>query len=220
MHYRVRLFKGIFSPSYRSQQLEEAEFLTGYRLRLLLIITASALLYMLAAYFGMGLEQLSNKITRFTGADFEARKLLFVAGKGIFGIVYASAILFFPALIFWIAFDAPYRKLVVIQMFVLLVLLIEKALFAVLALRLGLDSVSSPFTLGVAMQYLTNNEFWIILFSSISLFHIWTLYLQTCYIKKLTEKSSRIVYLIVIAVYIFVLLISTLFSYIRFDKLL
>src|SRR5690606_2388405 len=125
-----------------------------------------------------------------------------------------------PALFFWSVTEISYTKLLVIQLYALIVLLIEKSLSMIIALMLGLDSVSSPFSFGVIAQYLTTNELLITLFGTISIFHFWMIYLQYTYLHRLSEKSPKFLLLIVIGLNVFLLIISAVLSYIKIEKLL
>lgn len=220
MYHQFRLFRGIFFPSYISHQLRQAETLPGLWIRVCLLILSSCILHFTGAFYGLGNELFSNELIHLPSSDFESRKLLFILGETIWGLFFALFILFFSALFFWSVTDIAYQKLLSVQMYVLLVLLIEKGLYIILALSIGIDRFSSPFSFGVIIQYFTSNPLLIILFGSISIFHFWIIYLQYTYLNKLTERSPKFLLLIIVGLNAFLLIISTLLYYIRIEKLI
>lgn len=220
MYYRFRLLKGIFSPSYSSHQLKQAEVIPGFWPRLLLLVLLSGLIYFLGSYFGIGNEILSKELTSLPSSEFEARKLLFILGETSWGILFCLLYLSFPALFFWTVTEIDYKKLVTIQMFAYTVLLIEKVLVTLLALTLGINEFSSPFSLGVLTQYLTDNHFFIIFFGTISLFHLWIIYFQYIYLTRLSDKRGWVLLLLILGLHAFLLIVSTLLDYIEIERLI
>ncbi|KAB2336774.1 hypothetical protein F7731_10505 [Cytobacillus depressus] len=220
MFYKLRLVKGIVYPSYLNYQLSQAEKIQGLWKRIILLICSSGFLALLTAFFGIGNEILSKDLLTLPSSDFESIKLLFAFGKTLWGLLFAVFMLFLPALFFWTVTEIPYTKLLSTQTFILFILLIGKAVHLLFALLLGIDLFSSPLSLGVIIQYVTNNELLITLFGSISVFHIWAIYLQYTYIKKMTEKEPRVIFSLVMVAYLFLLIISTLLHYTNIEGLL
>ncbi|MBT2687182.1 hypothetical protein J7I93_03185 [Bacillus sp. ISL-47] len=220
MYYRFRLLKGIFFPSYSSHQLKQAEAIPRFWPRLFLLVLTSGFIYFLGSYFGLGNEILSKELTSLPSSEFEAKKLLFILGETGWGIIFCLFYLFFPALFFWTVTEIDYKKLVTIQMLAYTVLLIEKMLVSLLALTIGLDQFSSPFSFGVLTQYLTDKNFLIIFFGTISLFHFWIIYLQYIYLTRLSEKRGWVLFLLILGLHAFLLIVSTLLDYIEIERLI
>jgi hypothetical protein len=146
--------------------------------------------------------------------------------KGLFGIgqvlqamIGTAIILFFPALIFWIFTDIEFKKIVVIQLFVGCISIMEKIILTPFNVIFGLSKASSPFSLGVMAQYITNHEFLIQLFSTISIFSLGALALQFYYLRITTEKSRNLLLLLIISTNLFMWVFTALFSYIKFEVL-
>lgn len=220
MFYQLRLIKGIFSPSYVSHQLRQAETIPRLWLKICLLIFSSGILFFIGAFFGLDNELFSKEIVSHSSSDFEAIKLLFALGKTLWGFVFAVLVLLVPAVFFWSVTDVSFVKLLSIQAFVLLILLIEKASKILLTLFFGIDKFSSPFSLGVITQYLTDRNLFIILFGSISIFLFWYMHVQYTYLKRLSEKNPRLLFLFVIGFNFFILIVSTLLYYMKIEKLI
>ncbi|WP_045522453.1 hypothetical protein [Neobacillus niacini] len=214
MFFRVQLLRGLFQPDICSHQMKEAEHIKGIWKRLALLLFTSLLIFSISAFFGIGNEALSKTIYELSPIEFETIKVLFGVGQVIQGVFISILLLYLQALYFWVFTAVVYKKLVIMQLFILTIYLIEQALSIPFHL-LGIDQVSLPFSFGVIAQYLTENELIINFFSTITLFKIWSVILQAHYIKVLSEKSTQICLLIVIPINLFIWIIMALFPYIK-----
>ena len=79
MNYNVRLLRGIFRPNIYLYQLQQAEVISGFWLRLVMLIGGSVLISALGGYYGLGSEGFSHELTTLDKSEFAARKLFFVA---------------------------------------------------------------------------------------------------------------------------------------------
>ncbi|OMF61528.1 hypothetical protein BK139_06720 [Paenibacillus sp. FSL R5-0490] len=220
MFYHVQLIKGILSPNTYLYQLTKAEKITGLYIRFLLLMAAGAILYLAAAYTGYGMDIISNEISNVSQQELETKKLFLGIGKVVWGIVFSLLIFFVPAIFYWTIMDTEFAKLLVMQLFVLAVLLIEKALTLVLQISFGLERVSSPFSLGVMVQYLTDNRLLIQLAGTITLFQIWVIFFQYMNLKAFSPRSPKWILLIVIIVNLVGWIMTSTIYYLEFEKLI
>ncbi|WP_226642913.1 hypothetical protein [Mesobacillus subterraneus] len=220
MNNRVEVLRGLFNYPYYTYKLKDTEHVPGVGKNATLLIILSGLVFGLSAYFGIGSEYLSKKLTSISREEYEMHKLLFMAGQTILGLVFGAIMIFLPALFFWTLSDLELRKLLTIQFFVLPIFLFEKLIWIPLALSLGLTQVSSPFALGTIAQYLTGNDFIIYFFATISMFKVWAILIEYKYLKMLTEKKPKVVMLMVVGINLIIWLFSSLISFIQFDKIL
>ncbi|UQD53440.1 hypothetical protein C0971_16495 [Bacillus methanolicus] len=220
MIYRMRLFKGILKPKTYLYQLEKAEVIKGLWVRLLLLIFASGLVFFIGGYFGIGSEFLSKYITEFSRNEFETYKLLVIIGQCLWGIFYAAVVLFLPALIYWALFEAEFRKLLVMQAFVLFFLIAEKVILTPFQITLGIGAESSPLSLGVITQYITDHQ-WLIHFSgTISIFSVIGIVIQYKVLKAITDKNPKLLLAIVILLNLIGWCLAAALSYLGLQKLM
>lgn len=220
MLFQVRLFRGLFSPYVTAHQLHKAEEIRGIWTRTTIILVISLILAGISAFFGIGNEAVSKQIYDVSSAEFEMMKALFAAGQMIQSLLITTALIFFPALVFWVFTDIEYSKLVVIGLLTAAITLIEKIILIPFQLFFGIEEVSSPFGLGVVTQYITEFEFLNYLLGTVSIFSIWIMVLQYRYLKWTTEKKKGLILLIVLATNLFIWIFSSLFSYIKFEIML
>lgn len=219
MFFHVQLWRGLRTPYISSHQLNKAEKYTGIWKKTALLLVVAFLLATISAYFGIGSEQLSKLIYEASTTQFSTIKALFAVGQVVQSIIVTAAIIFLPALIFWIFTDVEYRKLVVMQLFIASIFLIEKMIALPMELYWGLDHASSPFSLGVIAQYLTNYELVSNFFGEISLFTLWAVILQFKYLRVITEKSVKHILILILSINLFMWIFAALFTYIKFEVL-
>ncbi|PFA66909.1 hypothetical protein CN378_12425 [Bacillus sp. AFS015802] len=221
MHKEVKLIRGLRQPSYFFYQLKETEVLRGYKQKIFLVFLLSALVFGLISSFGIGMDPLSKELTELSPINFEMEKFLFLLGRIISGIVYAALILFVPALIFWtISDEGEYRKLVITQSLVLIVLLIERLTYIPLSLFLSLDWFSSPLSLGVIAQYITGTSWVIYFLGTISLFKIWVFYIQYKGVKRLTGQKNWLIWLVILLTNVLFWGVTAFLAFLDFSTLL
>lgn len=212
--------RGLWEPAIHSYQLKSAESLHGLWKRVIPLILASGLIFGMSAFFGIGSEYLSKKMTDLASEEYEMHKALFVIGQVLWGLVYATLILFIPAVLFWTLTDLEMDKLIAIQALVLVILLIEHLILIPLNLVVGLAEISSPFSLGVIGQYITANEIILYFLAAITLFKIWTIFIQYKYLKVLSDRGPKLILAVVVGMNIGFWLLSALLSFIQFEKLI
>ncbi|WP_197063102.1 hypothetical protein [Pontibacillus marinus] len=161
------------------------------------------LLFGFLAWKGLGMDPISVIATELSFAEYESLKLFFLLGRIIFGIILALAILFFTPLVFWIFTDIPYRKLVTVQLNVLLVMFIERLTWVFFIHYIGLDWYVSPLSFGIITSYITQIDWWIYFFGALSIFQIWIMWFQWKSITDFSEMAKWKAWILVILLHIF-----------------
>lgn len=220
MIYRLRLWKSILYPKRSFFQLQKAESIYGLRPRIFSLFLISALLFFLTGISGIGSHVFSSEVLSNSGAAFEWLKGYFSGGRFILGLFYAALIIFFQALWFWTLTDVPYSKLVVLQAFVFPVLLFEQAINILLAVQFDLPWFSSPFSLGPAAHYVTDNRYFIYFLGCISLFKFWVIAIQLYGLRLLSSRRPSASFFIVLGVHLIFWLGASFLAFLDFKKIL
>jgi hypothetical protein len=221
MHSEVKLFKGLKNPSFFFYRLNEMEVLNGYRKNIFILFLLSALTFGFISFFGIGMDPLSRELTTLTPVAYELEKFMFLLGRIIAGLLYAAIILFVPAVIFWtISDEGEYRKLVIVQGLILLILLLERLTYIPLAIFFSLDWFSSPLSFGVIAQYITTKPWVIYFLGSFSLFKIWIFYIQYKGLKRLTQQKNWLIWTVILLTNLFFWAITAFLAYIDFSTLI
>jgi hypothetical protein len=203
MMYKSNPLKEILHPKIAFAQLREAERVKNVVSIALLLLLINVILSLLRAYFGIGAEELTKHLNRYTGEQFAFLQLLFAFGHTLGGLCVPLLFLFISSITFYLLFDVDFVKLLTIQLPILLIFLLENMVLFPFQLFFGVNDLFFPFSLGVWGPYITKHAFIWALLRTVSLFSIWAVSIQIIALRSLTEKPVQRVALIVIAVYLF-----------------
>ena len=220
MVYYVHLLKGLLAPQILFFQLGKAEEIRGIWKRAAILVFLSVLLFSLSSFLGLGMDFLSKEIVEISKQELEAKKSLVWMGQMIWGLSYALLVIFGVSLVLWALLDMQYKKIVVIQLFVLCIYLLEKIILLPIRVSFGIGPESSPLSLGVIAQYVTANTIVFYTISHLSIFKIWAIFFQYKGLKGLSDKNPKIVLLLIVVVNLFIWLTSALLSYLKFERLI
>ncbi|WP_110926382.1 hypothetical protein [Bacillus massiliglaciei] len=221
MTYQVRLLKGILEPKSSGFQLVRAEEVTRFGWKLAATLLISMLVFALYGYFGVGSESFSKELANLTDREYQMGRLLVLAGNLAAGAVYPVLFLFLGSLVFWIAFDVSYIKCVIVQMFLFLLLMFEKAVTLPFLVLLDLNADANPFSLGIISQYVMKNEFFIHFFSEWTIFQFIVILLQYFYLKQLAVQTNKwFILFIVVSFYLLSWVVKAFLAYLEISILL
>ncbi|MBS4218947.1 hypothetical protein KHA96_11535 [Bacillus sp. FJAT-49711] len=220
MIYQTSIYKGLFFANRSLFQLHKAEAIYGLKIRLFWLFFSSAVIFCISGYYGIGSHVLSPELARSTNLQYETVKSYFIIGRFFLGLLYATAVIFIPAAVFWVFSDTFYKKFVVVQVFILPILLLEQISYIILAVFFNLPWFSSPLSLGVIAQYIAKSDFLIYLCASISLFKIWVAVVQYRGVRTLTELSRMKSALLVICIHLLFWSLTTVLALINFNTYL
>jgi hypothetical protein len=212
MVYKSNPLKEIFHPKVAFAQLREAEQVKNVTIVILLLLFSNVVLSLLRAYFGIGMEELTKHLGRYTGEQFAFLQLLFAFGHALGGLCVPLLFLFISSIIFYLLFDIGFVKLLTIQLPILFIFLLEDMVLFPFQLFFGVKNLFSPFSLGVWGPYITKYAFIWALLRTVSLFSIWAISIQIIALRSLTEKPVQRIAMIVIAVYLFLALLSATYT--------
>lgn len=220
MIYHVRLLKGLRQPYLNAQVLAKAEGITGFWKKIILLALSTIILSAVTAYFGIGNEILSRNIDNLTSTEFEAAKIMFALGQILWSLFAALIVVTVPSLFFWTLSNSEWKKFIVVQLYVLSIFLLEKAITAIFTVTMGLAEISNPFSFGVIGQTFTQHPIMLHFLAEITLFKIWAMVLQYKYVKSLSDKSALMTLLIVLGLNFILLLAVVFFNAMQLEKLL
>ncbi|WP_347550837.1 hypothetical protein ABFG93_04005 [Pseudalkalibacillus hwajinpoensis] len=208
MSHSMRLVLGSFKPFSHFRPLRTAYKLKGTWWRLVLLG--------LLAFMVMGLTSFMN--IKYAGEMPEYaslasnERLLFVLSEvitdGVIGVLAFVVIILFAALLFWPFFqEVGFKRLAYIHSYVVFILLLGMLLQLPFIAVLHETALVSPYSLGVYVDLITNNVFWLYFSYSLSLFLAWGTLVQYAAIKQITTLSrgytvfwSIVLNLIIVAV--------------------
>lgn len=152
-----------------------------------LLLALTLLTYIWMAWLGLGTDAISSNMADFNRVEYEFRKAWFLIGRSGYAALFYLFTLFVSSFIFWLFNDVAYKKIIILQMNVLLILLLERITWIPLMVYAGMDWFVSPFSFGVIASYITNLSYIVYFFGAISLFQLLIIWYQ---IKWLSTMSS------------------------------
>jgi hypothetical protein len=215
MTFRVQLLRGLFHPQTNRYRIKKAEEVTNLGAKLALLYIFSIFIFVVGGFFGIGSESMSKEISGLDPGKFEMGKVLLLFGKLAAGILFPSIFIFLSALFFWIFTDISYMRIVIVQLFIFVLHLFEKAVSVPLFLLLDINHDGNPFSFGVIAQYLTQNEYIIHLLSEVTIFQLIIIVLQYYYLSYLSEGNKNVAFFGICLFYLIIWLISALLAYIK-----
>lgn len=191
MTYTVNLFKLFFSREDHLFKLNEAERLKNVWNLLFILLVLTVATYIWTAWLGLGTDAISANMAGLNRLEYESRKAWFLLGRIGFAILLFLFTLFVSSFFYWLFNDVSYKKLMIIQMNVLLIMLVERLTWIPLMVYAGIDWYVSPLSLGVITSYLTDQGWIIYFFGAISLFQIFIIRYQVKCISWLSTTNKK-----------------------------
>ncbi|WP_079710160.1 hypothetical protein [Paraliobacillus ryukyuensis] len=183
-------------------QLKQAETVKGMWKRNVILILATMIIYAGMAYLGLGTNLISEHLTETSTSELEVQKLWFLLGRSLYGCLFAILVLFTPSLFYFLLTDTIYRKLVVMQQVVLIVILLERVIWIIQSLLFGLDWYVSLMSFGIIASYIFEKNWLIYFFGAISIFQLWLIWFQTKYLIRTTNIKKHVVWMLVLTLHL------------------
>ncbi|SIS56951.1 hypothetical protein [Salimicrobium flavidum] len=187
MIYSVNLWKLFWKRDEELWKLSQAEKIRNVWNMLFFLVLASILTFVWTAWIGLGTDPVSANMIELNRLEYEWRKAWFGLGRIGYALLFSGFILFFSTLIFWLFNTASYKRIMVMQMNVLLVMLLERITWIPLLTYAGLDWFVSPLSFGVVTSYFTDITWVIYFFGAISLFQLFIIWYQISSLKKISS---------------------------------
>ncbi|MFC7063665.1 hypothetical protein [Halobacillus seohaensis] len=190
MTYSINLLRLFFRRQDQLLVLHKSERIQKFWRAFFILLLLSFITYGWTSWIGLGTDPLSTSINELSRIDYEFQKAWFLIGRlGIALLLFLGIVLFTP-FIFWLLFDLSYKKMVIVQMSVWLLMLVERLTWIPLMVYFGLDWYVSPLSLGVIASYATQLEWIVYFFGAISLFQIFIIWFQIRSILYLSNSRN------------------------------
>ncbi|GIO28737.1 hypothetical protein J43TS3_33480 [Ornithinibacillus bavariensis] len=213
MTYTIQLFKLLFAVDDHIFRIGKAEVVKIPWRTIFILSLFGIIVYAVMGAFGIGTSPISSSVSLVNPAEFELRKLWFVFGRVLYAVSFVLFILFIPPLIFYTVTKIPFKKLLVMQVVVLFVLLLERIVWIPIHILIGLDWFVSPFSFGIIASYVTDQNFIIYFFGSITLFQIWIMVFQVKLLTRLSGIHKGWIYSLVILFHIAIWTVTAVLAF-------
>lgn len=166
------------------------------------------LLFVVQELWGMNTQHITSVYALGGKDSFAIARLVSLAGIIIWAVLYLSFHFFGIAFLLNKITGIELSKLAVLQLYVVGILLLEKALLFFIFMMLGMTTPVSLFSFGPLAATVFDHPFLVFFFNQLSIFTALIIALQVRFIRAFMDKNPIIILIIVIAIHIVMALIT------------
>ena len=207
MFFEFKFWKHLFHQGELIDSLNDAT-MRGFRSRVWVVALLTALLFALRDVWGMHTEDLTYLFVKGFDDTYIIARLVSVIGAILWAVLYFAFFFFGISYLLHKLFTIDLSKLAVIQLFVVSILLMEKAFNFFLYAIAGYTTDYSILSFGPMAAVFLDQPFFIALFDHFSVPVALIIAIQYQFVKSFTEMSARNVFLILIGIQIVLAIIS------------
>lgn len=192
----------------------------GFKKRIVFVFLLSIALFATRNWWGMGTESITPLLTTMSTADFAVARYTLLLGMILWAIIYVAFHFFGIAYILSAFTKIPFKMILPMQLLIVVLLLIEKALvFLVFAMKGEVANVSF-LSLGPLASTFLENTFLIFFLNQLSLVTALIVFIQHRYLRAFTNDMDKksFLFLLISVQFIMALLIATV-GFIPFESL-
>lgn len=189
-----------------------------FKTRVWMVGLLGLLLFAVREFWGMNTENLTS-IFAVAGSDaFTLARILSLVGLLIWAFIYIAFHFFGIAFLLNKLTHIELSKLAVLQLYVLSILLIEKALMFIIFVLLGFTTPVSLFSFGPLAGTFLEQPFFIFFFNQLTIFTALIIALQVRFIRAFSDYKSSHIFLLVLAMHVLMALITAAVGFIPFEE--
>lgn len=216
MFFEFRFWKYLFNRNELIDSLK-TNTMRSFEKRVWFIALLGVLLFALQDIWGMNTEALTSIFANGYEDTYSVARIVSLIGVLICAILYMAFHFFGIAFLLHKITSIDLSKVAVLQLFVVALLLIEKALNFFIYTIVGYTTEFSILSFGPLAATFLDNEFFIHFFNYLTLITGLIIAIQFHFLRSFTEMSSRKLLIILIVIQIVLALVSAGFHIIPFE---
>jgi len=207
MFFEFRFWKYLFNRNELIDSLKTTT-MRGFEKRVWFIALLGVLLFALQDIWGMDTEVLTSIFANGYEDTYSVARIVSLLGVIIWAILYMAFHFFGIAFLLHKISNIELSKVAVLQLFVVALLLIEKALNFFIYAIVGYTTEFSILSFGPLAATFLDNEFFIHFFNQLTLITGLIIAIQFHFLRSYTEMSTRKLLIILIVIQIVLALVS------------
>lgn len=209
MFVEFKFWKHLLNQNNLIASMEEHTTMRNFEKRVWLVALFGVILYALQDIWGMNTEGLTTIFVAGDEATYSIARIMSVIGAIIVSIIFMAFHFFGMSYILHKITKIELSKAAVMQLFVVALLLMEKALLFGVFSVLGYTTAFSFLSFGPLAATFLHNEFFIFFFDQLTIITGLIIAVQFKFLRAFTTMSSRTILLVLIAIpIIFALIIA------------
>ncbi|MER2088863.1 MAG: hypothetical protein ABS920_03930 [Sporosarcina sp.] len=190
MFFDYKFWQFLTNPSKLADQLQTSS-MHGFKKRILCVFLVGVLLFALRDIWGMNTESVTSLLSTMTTTDYTIARYVSLVGAIVWSFIYMAFHFFGFAYIVSRLTTIPFKKLFPLQLLVIGILLIEKAVvFIVFAMKGAATSVSF-LSLGPLAATFLDNWYMILFLNQLTVTTAFIIALQYQFIRTYTGNIER-----------------------------
>lgn len=190
MFYHYKFWHSLKNPTYFTNVVEEGE-VTGYKKRALTVFILFIALFAAREYWGMGTENLTTLFASDLQNEYFVARILSMLGAILWATIYFCFHYYGVTYLLHLLMDIPYTWIKRVQLYVVVFLLIEKAIHFAVFYAVGYTTMFSFFSLAPAALQLIETDFVLFTVNQLTVTTVLIIIVQYLFLSKWEEEASR-----------------------------
>lgn len=190
MFYQYKFWHSLTHPMTFTQAIEEGE-IRGYKKRSFAVFILFIMLFAIREFWGMGTESLTTLFAMDVQDDYYTARLLSMVGAIAWGIIYYCFHYYGVTYFLHLLTEIPYTWIQKVQLYVMVFLLIEKALLFGVFYGVGYTTTFSFLSLAPLAQQVMDTDFVLFAINQITVTTVLTVIVQYKFLSKWEEETSH-----------------------------
>ncbi len=190
MFYHYKFWHSLTHPVTFTQAVEGGE-IRGYKKRSLTVFMLFILLFAVREFWGMGTDSLTTLFAMNNQDEYYTARLLSMVGAVAWGILYYCFQYYGVTYMLYLLTDIPYKWIQKVQLYVMVFLLIEKAILFAVFYGVGYSTTFSFFSLAPIAQQFMDTDVVLFAINQLTVVTVLTIIVQFTFLSKWEEASDR-----------------------------
>ena len=190
MLYQYKFWHSLTHPSYFVEMLENSE-MKGYRKRWLLVFLLTVFLFVIRDYWGMGTQSLTELFATNENDTFGIARLLSLVGAALLAVIYFAFYYYGVSYILHVFTDIPTKLIQKVQLYVVVFLVLEKAIELVVFFGVGYTTTFSFMSLAPMTTYFINETTTLYILNQVTVATVLTIVTQYVFLSKWVEPEEQ-----------------------------
>ena len=217
MFFEFRFWKYLFHQQELAMSLKDST-MRDFKGRVWFVVLCGVLLFALRDVWGMHTEGLTSLFAKGFGETYVIARIVSLIGAILWSLIYIAFYFFGISYILHKLTNVDLAKIAVLQLFVVSLLLMEKAFVFILYSLVGYTTDFSVLSFGPMAALFLSNKFFIYFFNELSLVTGLIVALQYQFLRIYSDLSGRNLLIILIAIPVVLALLVAGFEILPIEK--
>ena len=218
MFLEFHFWRYFFTRGYLLENLAETETIRGFRKRVGIVLACTILLYILMGVWGMTTTSLTSIYVLGFLDTYAIARWVSLFAIVLWALVYFSFHFFGVSYLLHLVTKVPVRIAAIMQLYVIAILLIEKALLFLVFVLIGYTTPLSFLSFGPLAAQFLDSSYFLYFFNQFSVFTGVIIAIQLQFLRRFTTLSTKVLLAILIGITVLFAAVVALVSVLPIDQ--